>query len=158
MSWYYETPVLVDIPGWLFAGHTHLDLASAVKADVSLQRFTVVPRHFYIDATFRCLRCHQEFCFTVVEQKYWYEDCRFTVNSYPRRCPACRRELRRRNALRQEYDHNISATLRSPDCAAKQRLIDIIDELREVGIILPQKTLDNRQRLAAQIARLSKST
>ena len=153
MSWYYGTPDLVDIPGWLFAGHIRLDLESAVNADISLQNFSVVPRHFYINATFLCLECGSEFCFTAAEQKVWYETYQFYVGSFPRKCPACRRERRRLKETRKQYNESIAAALQSDDLALKQQVVSWIDDLCELDENLPAKIHENRRILSQQIER-----
>jgi hypothetical protein len=61
------------MPPHFFWGHLRLNYASAIRADTSRQDFTVAPRHWYIDAIFRCVRCDGEFDFTAVEQRSWYE-------------------------------------------------------------------------------------
>jgi hypothetical protein len=124
-----------------------------VKADISKQNFSICPRHWYIDATFRCAQCGRDFCFTTGEQKVWYEDYGFYVDSCAKRCLKCRRELRNLKALRQEYDRDIAAALQSDDCGMKERLADVIDLLCEGHDDLPEKIHDNRKMLAKQIAR-----
>jgi hypothetical protein len=125
------------MPPHFFWRHVGLDYDSAIRADTSKQDFSVAPRHWYIDAVFRCARCGGEFCFTAAEQKRWYEGYRFYVDSLPQECPACRRELRRLKSLRQEYDRIIAKALSSNDLNLKARVATIIDALCEAGADLP---------------------
>ena len=48
------------MPPRFFRGHRALDSKTAVRADVAKQDFAVAPRHWYVDATFRCDRCGEE--------------------------------------------------------------------------------------------------
>ena len=76
--------------------HTH----KSVLLDEALAALNIRGDGWYIDATFLCERCHEEFCFTAAEQKIWYEDYGFYIDSTPKECVACRRELRRRKSIR----------------------------------------------------------
>ncbi|MBC7819129.1 MAG: zinc-ribbon domain containing protein [Planctomycetaceae bacterium] len=143
------------MPHHLFWGSLHLDYNSAVKADISRQNFSVCPRYWYIDATFRCPRCSSNFCFSAEEQRRWYEELGFYVDSQAKHCDACRRDLRKLKERRQEYDRHIATALQSDDCAFKQRLVAVIDELCERGTDLPEKMHENRRILARQITRRS---
>lgn len=147
-----------DMPPHFFWAHLRLDFASAVKADTSRQNFTVCPRHWYLDATFACTRCGREFLFSTEEQRYWYEELRFYVDSHPRQCQECRSELRKLKALRQEYDREIANALRRESSSElKERLIVVIDMLRDGGIVLPDRADQNRNTLAKQLERNAKS-
>ena len=128
-----------------------LDLDSAIRADTSKQHFTVIPRYWYADATLQCSRCQRDFSFTAVEQQLWYEGYRFWIESVPRQCSICRKELRRLKALRREYDRDIATAIRSKDVEIKMRVAEIIDQLLLAGLVLPSKVLANRNLLAAQI-------
>src|SRR5688572_18907823 len=119
------------MPPHFWMGAHSIDYTSAVKADASRQNYTVAPRHWYIDATVACRRCHERFCFSAEEQKSWYEGYGFYVDSFPTHCPTCRRDLRDLKALRQEYDRDIANALAGDDCRLKARLLVVIDRLRE---------------------------
>lgn len=90
------------MPLHLFYGAVSIDYATAVRADVSKQNYTVCPRHWYIDVTFRCEDCGKTFLFSADEQGVWYERRRFYVDSKPTRCPACRKKERDRKATSQK--------------------------------------------------------
>jgi hypothetical protein len=139
------------MPRHFFWGALHLEFESALKADVSKQNYSVCPRYWYIDATFHCLRCGREFCFTADEQRHWYEERQFYVDSQARHCVECRHARRELRQRRQEYDRQIAAALQSDDLALKQRLAEVIDELYEFDASLPEKINENRRILAQQI-------
>jgi hypothetical protein len=83
-----------EMPAHLFHDALKIDYDSAKCADISKQDFTVCPRHWYIDATFRCADCRSEFVFSAKEQLFWYEERKFYVDSQPKRCAACRKKER----------------------------------------------------------------
>jgi hypothetical protein len=141
------------MPPHFFFWSWSLDYTSAVRADVSKQNFSVAPRHWYVDATMPCKRCGRSFCSTADEQKTWYEDFGFYVDSIAKHCPACRKKRRELKSLRQEYDRDIAKILAGDDLDAKVRLASVIDELCESGESLPAKVYQNRKVLAVHIAR-----
>lgn len=143
------------MPRHLLWGALHLDYATAVRADTARQDFSVCPRHWYVDATFRCVRCDQPFIFAAEEQRFWYEELKLYVDSRAKHCKPCRRELRELKALRQEYDREVEAALaRSTDVERKQRVVAVVDALGKGGVELPEKLQNNRRVLSQQIERL----
>ena len=84
------------MPSHLFFGAVNIDYDTAVRADITKQDFSVCPRHWYVDATFKCKDCGSEFLFSAKEQIFWYETRRFYVDSQPKRCAACRKKERAR--------------------------------------------------------------
>lgn len=151
---YFGKSCSENMPRHFFWECLHLDHDSAVRADVSRQNYSVCPRYWYVDATFRCSRCSETFKFTTAEQKRWYEELGFYVDSYAKNCPACRHDERKRKLLRQEYDRDIEATLQSKDLGSKKHLANVIDELYSCDAELPDKIHANRKVLGNQIARI----
>ncbi|MBX3416289.1 MAG: zinc-ribbon domain containing protein [Pirellulaceae bacterium] len=141
------------MPRHLFWECLHLDHATAIRANISRQNYSVCPRYWYVDAVFKCSRCSENFCFTAAEQKRWYEELGFYVDSYAKNCQDCRRDERKRKELRQIYDHEIEVTLQSKDIEAKKRLASLIDEMCSFEAVLPQKIHENRRVLGRQIDR-----
>ena len=90
------------MPLHFFHGAVSLDYSTAVRADITKQDYSVCPRHWYIDAVFKCADCGAEFLFSAKEQHFWYEERRFYVDSYPKRCPDCRKKERVRKATAQK--------------------------------------------------------
>ena len=147
-----------EMPPHLFGRALRLDYASAVRSNPERQNCSICPRHWYVDATFACELCGGEFQFTAAEQRVWYEEYGFWVDSLPRHCVACRRSLRDARTLRQEYDRTVARTLEHGDTASRQRLADVIDRLYELGGELPPRINESRRRLANQIAAAERST
>jgi len=142
-----------EMPVHFFYRSSRIDYASAVRANAGRQNCSICPRYWYVDTIFPCDRCGEEFAFTAAEQRIWYEDYRFWVDSLPKHCLACRRELRELKAARQHYDRWIEQALQTGDHELKERLARVIDELYELGGELPPRINENRRRLARQIAK-----
>lgn len=142
------------MPSHLFWNAIRLDYSTAIRADNSKQNYSVCPRHWCIDAIFKCARCDKEFCFTVSEQKQWYEHQRFWIDSIAKQCKECRCLIRRERSLRREYDRDVSIALKSDRLAEKQRLVDVIDEFRSLTEVIPPKLIEHRAILVHQIAKM----
>lgn len=146
-----------DMPRHFFWRCSHLDHESAIRADIARQNYSVMPRHWYVDATVKCARCSESFCFTALEQKYWYEELGFYVDSFARNCTKCRKDELRQKELRQEYDRAIENALRSDSAEEKQRIANVIDELCVFEGAVPAKIHENRKRLGEQLSRIENS-
>lgn len=142
-----------NMPSYFFGDCRHIDYSTALKADVSRQNYTVCPRHWYVEVSYLCTRCDNGFLFSAAEQKVWYEDYGFYVDSMPRCCPSCRSDLRNSRKLRQEYDRHVAMVLEGHDRDAKVHLADVIDRLCELNTDLPKQIHHNRGRLANQLAK-----
>lgn len=90
------------MPPHFFHGAVFIDYSTAVRAEVAKQDYTSCPRHWYIDATFRCIDCGKDFLFSAEEQRFWYEERKFYVDSIPTRCPICRKKERARKSAAQK--------------------------------------------------------
>src|SRR5690242_18136380 len=64
---------------------------TAVVADSKRQQPSCVPVTHYFDERRVCVDCHRPFLFFADEQKHWYEELGFTVNSECVRCVPCRK-------------------------------------------------------------------
>ena len=139
------------MPSHLFHGALSLNYDSAGRADTTKQNFSVCPRHWYIDTVFRCEACCTEFIFSVKEQRFWYEEREFYVDSLPLRCPACRKQERRIKLLKQQYDSLISDAVRGKDLTAKQVVVEILDELASVSYCFSERMTECHRLLLKQI-------
>jgi hypothetical protein len=147
-----------NMPEWLFPRALRLDYTTVIRAEVAKQNYSILPRFWYIDATVVCVRCGKEFCFTAREQKTWYEEYVFWIDTFPKRCITCRRALREIKELRKQYDRDIARALGTDDLALKQRMIELIDRMEQMGVKLGQRVGDNRRILGKQIPRLAQSS
>lgn len=139
------------MPRYFFWGVRSMYYKTAERADVSKQNYTVCPRHWYVDATFSCRECGKEFVFTAAEQRFWYEDKQFYVDSCPKICIICRRAERTRLELRRRYDALIAEALQQCPDEKKQEAIALICEIEATEEILPERMKENRKRLLKQL-------
>src|SRR5262245_31601732 len=142
-----------EMPAHFFYRSLRIDYGSAVPADPERQNCSICPRYWYVDTIFPCDRCDSEFTFSAAEQRVWYEDYGFWVDSFPKHCLDGRRELRELKAARQEYDRSVEQALRSADPELKKNLVRVIDQLYELGGELPLQINENRRRLAHQLSK-----
>ena len=142
-----------NMPAHFFAGSLHIRYETAVAAKPDKQNCSICPRYWYVDATFKCDRCDAKFVFSAAEQRVWYEEYGFWIDSLPKHCLECRRDLRSLKAARKEYDATAAPVLEHGDLEAKKRVATVIDQLYELGGDLPPRINENRRRLANQIAR-----
>jgi hypothetical protein len=124
---------------------------TAVRARIEKQNYSVCPRHWYVDADFRCERCGSEFTWTANEQKAWFEDYFFWVDSQPCHCRECRGELRRLVELRKEYDANVAAARRAGAVDQKSRIVEIVSSLEKALGKLPDKMTETKELFERQI-------
>lgn len=139
------------MPRHFFFGAVELNYASAIRADISKQDFSVAPRHWYIDATFECGKCHRDFIWTAREQRVWFEKFRFWIDSFPRLCRSCKSSQRRLERLRKEYDNDIAAARDHGSPEQKARIIEIISRLREAGCETPVRMLETADLFERQL-------
>ena len=148
----------MDMPDFFFSGATRLEPAKALKANISVQNASVIPRFWYVDAYFLCKTCKTEFLFSAKEQRTWYEEYGFIVDSKPKHCMHCRQSLREEKLLRKEYNEQIAEVLDSANAESKQKMINCIDELCEVSAQpIPSRISENRRLLGIQARRLLES-
>ena len=115
------------MPRHLFAPDSDLDFDGAERADIEVQHYSVRPRYWYIDAWQACSQCKSQFPFTTAEQRFWYEERGFYVDSYPIRCKQCRRDQRRIRQVRQRYGELRADALRR-DAPTKLKVMAILSE------------------------------
>ena len=142
-----------EMPAHLFHRSLRVNYQTAVRSNPDKQNCSICPRYWYVDANFPCDRCRAEFTFSAAEQRAWYEDYGFWIDSLPRHCLRCRHDLRRLRAVRQEYDGSVAEVLRGGELESVIQLAGVIDQLYEFGGELPPRINEIRRRLANQIAR-----
>jgi len=154
------------MPSWHFSGALNLDFATAVRADITKQDYSVCPRFWYLDMTLTCEGCECAFEYSASEQRFWYEELRFFVDVMPRRCPACRKKDRRLKLLKQQYDALIESAVKSKELSEKIKMLSILDELSapashrrnrkmsQWANRLPEAMIQRRELLLKQIRKL----
>jgi hypothetical protein len=78
------------------------------------------PKYFYLDEERSCIQCGRQFLFRAAEQKFWYETRRFNFCSVPIRCPACRRQRRSEQALREQIARAKAGVRADPESPVAQ--------------------------------------
>lgn len=129
------------MPGHLFSGLVSIDFGTAVRANIDRQNYCTCPRHWYIDVEIRCDRCCGQFTWTAAEQRVWFEDYGFEVDSRARHCRECRAVRRHLAALRREYDVTVAAARSHGTREQKARIIQILAELKQEPGTLPEKMI-----------------
>ena len=148
------SPHLMPTHFFMSGTYVILDYEQVQRANAERQNFTVAPRNWYIAATITCLKCQKQFVFSVDEQKVWYEEYRFFVDSFPNKCLSCRRNARHVKQLRQQYEASITDALSNSDVVLKRKVVSVIDSLVNSSSEVPPKMLERRDTLLAQLVKL----
>jgi hypothetical protein len=122
---------------------------TAIVADLARQTPATIPVTHYFDAKRDCRDCGRPFLFFAEEQKYWYEQLGFGLDSDCVRCTACRKTqqgFERTRARYAELSH-----LASPTIHESLELVQCWLELVEASVF------GNRQapRMRSLLSRLS---
>lgn len=96
---------------------------TAIPADLSRQSPATVPVTHYFDIKRQCRDCGRPFIFFAEEQKYWYEELGFALESDCVRCVVCRKKQQGIEHKRERYeelfhvsDRTIEQNLETVDC------------------------------------------
>lgn len=122
-------------------GHETIFPESAIRGDVSKQKYATFPRPYYVDVLKTCRTCERAFLFFALEQKYWHEDLGFWIDADCVLCPDCRAtDQRIRRHFRRYSDRIGRADLSDRDL---QTLLSDAVFLAEAGIIRHEQHLRN---------------
>ena len=88
---------------------------TAIAADLSRQQPATIPVTHYFDAKRQCVECRKPFIFFAAEQKHWYEELGFPLESDCVRCILCRKKQQRLVASRQRYEDLFHIQDRTPE-------------------------------------------
>jgi hypothetical protein len=106
---------LLKNKGFQWACDSCLSLKKAIKANPTKQTYCDhKPILAYYDQTYNCDSCKSDFIFSKKEQKFWYEELGFWIQSKPKHCKDCRKEKRRekeyhkRIGLLKEKEENLN--------------------------------------------------
>jgi hypothetical protein len=77
---------------------------TAIEADLTLQSRATVPVRHYYDVRRQCRDCGRPFIFFAREQKHWYEELGFPLESDCVRCAFCHRRQHGIAAIRERYE------------------------------------------------------
>jgi hypothetical protein len=98
----FKFPYMISVLGAARQGHLNWACDSCILEGRVIvgkpeeQNWTgfTYPFFTYNDETLKCHSCNCLFEFSKEEKKFWYEDLKFIVWSYPKYCPACRKRIR----------------------------------------------------------------
>lgn len=127
---------------------------TAIAADLSLQRPATIPVTHYFDSTRRCIDCGRPFIFFAAEQKYWYEELGFPLDSDCVRCLTCRKRGQAIQLLRQRYERLLQATDRTFE--QDLEMAGCCLSLVEAGAF-HERQLQSVRRILSQVPRSSKT-
>jgi len=88
---------------------------TAIFADLSRQVAATVPVTHYFDVVRTCRDCGRSFLFFAQEQKHWYEELGFGLDSDCVRCVPCRKRQQGIARLRERYEELFHVQNRSSD-------------------------------------------
>ena len=145
------------MPNHFFYGAVKIKYETAVKANTDKQNYSVCPREWYADAQFTCDVCKDDFIWTASEQKAWFEDYNFWVDSIPKNCAICRKEKRNFKKTKQEYDRLVNKARSSKNSEIKKKVINLINQM-ESYLKLPENIIETRKYLTKQIEKAEQIT
>lgn len=116
---------------------------TAIKADTSKQCPATFHVTHYYDLERRCRDCSKEFIFFAAEQKYWYEELQFGLDSDCVRCASCRKKQQGLQKTRFDYETLFHAQQRTADQCAQMAECSL--ELIENQVFTPKQTRKVRE-------------
>jgi Probable zinc-ribbon domain len=125
---------------------------TAIAADVSRQSPATVPVTHYFDVTRICRDCGKPFIFFAAEQKHWYEELGFTLDSDCVRCVVCRKAQQGVDRKRHRYEELFHVANRTTE--QEMELADCGVSLVESGVFHPRQLQHMRAVLKRLPARL----
>lgn len=141
------------MPSHLFRDALSIDHSTAVAADLDKQNYSVCPRHWYVDADFQCVACLKDFTWAASEQKAWFEDYFFWIDSYPKKCKPCRASHRQLVELRKEYDATVAQAQPRGNFNEKRRIVEIVGELESGLGHVPEGIVQTKEVFLRQLAK-----
>lgn len=139
----YTRPMLeaFRLGGWQIpkagADDPRLISGTAIAADLSRQTPATVPVSHYYDEERRCIDCRRLFVFFAEEQRYWYEELRFSLDADCVRCYPCRRRQQDIERTKRDYDELMTLIEPSPDDMARMAFARLL--LVESGRFHPRQ-------------------
>jgi hypothetical protein len=88
---------------------------TAIRADPSRQRPATVPVTHYFDAKRTCQDCGKPFLFFAEEQRHWYEELGFPLESDCVRCVSCRKRQQGLVRVQERYEELFHVPARTSD-------------------------------------------
>ena len=111
---------------------------TATPADLSRQTRATVPVTHYYDLERTCRDCKKPFIFYAEEQKHWYEELGFGLDSDCVRCVVCRKRQKGLSRQRKRYEELFHTPNRSD--LENLEMADCCLSLIETSIFSPRQT------------------
>ena len=111
---------------------------TAIMANTDKQVDSTIPVTHYFDVQRKCKDCNKNFIFFAEEQKYWYEELQFPLESDCIRCINCRKNHQHINVKRKYYESLIHI---------ERRTLNENLELAECAIYLSEENIFGKKQL-----------
>jgi len=142
------------MPGHLFGGAIYKNYETAIRSNPEKQNYSVCPRYWYFDAEYICESCKTHFTWSAKEQKMWFEQYYFWVDSEPKNCKRCSASRRKLKELRKEYDAIVASARDGGSYDQKKRVVDIIGQFEDMFSTIPSKIRDTKKLFERQINKM----
>jgi hypothetical protein len=119
---------------------------TAIVADLERQTSATIPVTHYFDLERSCVDCNRPFIFFAEEQKYWYEELGFGLDSDCIRCVDCRKKQQHIARERKVYE---ALFYSQRDIEANLIMAEACLTLIEAGAFKPRKSQTVRMLLNA---------
>ena len=106
---------------------------TAIPANIDKQNYAIYPRSIYVDIEEKCVDCKRYYIFFALEQKYWFEELNFWVDSHSIKCNECRKKDHVIKKMQNQYCYLVTKNARTPEDT--MLLKSIAQELFELGYI-----------------------
>ncbi len=101
----------------------------AIKSIPSIIETSDYPPLAYFDTTKECSTCKKEFVFSKGEQKFWYENLKFTIHSKAKNCVSCREIIRNQKHNNQRLAELLEKESSALSLAQIQEMANIYKQL-----------------------------
>ncbi len=101
--WHGGIDRLFELSHFEWACDSCIEQGKALTSEIEKQKFCDYPPYLmYFDKIRECEKCNDSFTFSKEEQKYWYEELEFWVQSIPKNCKDCRKKIRKKKSVNTE--------------------------------------------------------
>ena len=91
------------------------------------------------------------FIWSASEQRMWFEEYHFFVDSKATRCKECRKEKRELVTLQRQYNSIVSEARSGKDLAKKKAVVGLVDQIASMNDSVPARLIETRELLLSQI-------
>ena len=114
---------------FLWACDACFENSKAIKSIPAVIETSGYPPLAYFDSQKECSTCKTSFVFSKEEQKFWYENLKFTIHSTAKNCVSCRETIRN-----QKHDNlRLAQLLKRHDSLSLSELKEIIAIYKKLG-------------------------